>query len=356
MHLTAQADERVGEDDPAPASEEYREADVTADLELEETLDLTRVPCLSERSGLPADAQQTRRLPVGTQPADRVRPPPAPARDRGARQSLGHHDPPPDGEEDPAQPPGRRALRCHRALACRQRIRVHRRLRGPRRPAAVGLGHQRGPPGRVPPPSVNTPAPASRPWPPASPLHPVGPSTVGAVPWSSRASPSSSSGSAATSTTAAAMRLTPRSCSSVRSTTRRRRAWSRRGQRCRAPGRPRWCPAPPAFVEERGGEAGTVHDLHAIELRLPELEGVLRTWRPTSVRAQPVAPRRSTVKSTGAEGEVTWPSPEPPSVVLGGVRGEHPDHRPGQVLRCEHGEFVERAGYDQRLVLRQALK
>lgn len=38
MYLTVQADERVGESGPAPASEGYWEVDVTADLELEETL------------------------------------------------------------------------------------------------------------------------------------------------------------------------------------------------------------------------------------------------------------------------------------------------------------------------------
>ncbi|WP_405533793.1 hypothetical protein OG592_43325 (plasmid) [Streptomyces avidinii] len=40
MYLTVQADERVGEDDPAPTSEGYWEVDVTADLEVEETLDV----------------------------------------------------------------------------------------------------------------------------------------------------------------------------------------------------------------------------------------------------------------------------------------------------------------------------
>ncbi|MEU7072991.1 hypothetical protein AB0B30_28055 [Streptomyces narbonensis] len=54
MHLTIQADERVGEDDPAPASEGYWEADVTADLELDETLDVASAGDRDEQHFSPA--------------------------------------------------------------------------------------------------------------------------------------------------------------------------------------------------------------------------------------------------------------------------------------------------------------
>lgn len=40
MYLTVQADERVGEDDPTPVCEGYWEVRVTADIEVEETLDV----------------------------------------------------------------------------------------------------------------------------------------------------------------------------------------------------------------------------------------------------------------------------------------------------------------------------
>lgn len=60
MHLTVQADERVGEDDPTPASEGYWEADVTADLDLEETLDV-----LSEGDRDEAKAAATAALLAG---------------------------------------------------------------------------------------------------------------------------------------------------------------------------------------------------------------------------------------------------------------------------------------------------